>query len=368
MAVDPGATPATPAGPRPATPPDALTTTPAATPPDALTTTPAATPPDATADAPNDAAPPPSTGPGGSTSPESSGSRRERVGVLFGRLVEAVRHGDDGMVEEAVLSLSQRSRWLAPLALVVGGLAMLFQGVKTLFVNWRLTLVQILPAMWIWVVMVDIKAHVLHGKGFHVFKNPLVEVGVITAIALITAASFYLNAVFAFAIAGKGTPEIRPAFALARVHSRTILTWGIGVGVLTGFSAIVVDRWGQFWFAFSLGVMAGVLMFTYVALPSRLLGLRTSQSRRDKLSAAAVGGAVGAVICSPPYALGRVALIMIGSHKFRVLAIVLLIIAIILQTGATSAVKAVKMSAKIVAGTAPEEAEAEVFGEPATVD
>ena len=40
----------------------------------------------------------------------------------------------------------------------------------------------------------------------------------------------------------------------------------------------------------------------------------------------------------------------------------LLIIAVILQTGATSAVKAVKMSAKIVAGSTPEEADAEVFG------
>ena len=288
-------------------------------------------------------------------------SRRERVGVLFVRLVEAVRQGDDDMVESAVLALSSRSRWLAPLALAVGGLAMLFQGVKTLFINWRLTLIQILPAMWIWVVMVDIKAHVLHGKGFHVFKYPSVEVGVIAAITVITAASFYLNAVFAFAIARKGTPEIRPAFSLARAHLRTILAWGIGVGVLTGFSAIVVDRWGQFWFAFSLGIMAGVLMFAYVAIPSRLLGLRTEQSRRDKISAAAVGGAIGAVICSPPYALGRVALIMIGSHTLRYLAILLLVIAIILQTGATSAVKAVKMSAKIVAGSTPEEADAEVF-------
>jgi hypothetical protein len=291
-------------------------------------------------------------------------SRREQVRVLFRRLVHAIRTGDDDTVEAAVLALSRRSRWLAPLALLVGGLAMLFQGVRTLFINWRLTLIQILPAMWIWVVMVDLKAHVLHGKGFHVFKNPFVEVAVIALVALVTAASFYLNAVFAFAIARKGTPEIRPAFALAAVHRKTILTWGLGVGVLVGFSAFVVDRWGQFWFAFSLGIMAGVLMFAYVAIPSRLLGLRTEQSRRDKLSAAAVGGAIGAVICSPPYALGRIALIMIGSHTFRYLAILLLIIAVILQTGATSAVKAVKMSAKIVAGSTPEEAEADVFGEP----
>lgn len=290
------------------------------------------------------------------------GTRRHQVRVLFENLVEAIRHGDDAMVEQAVLALSRRSRWLAPLALLVGGFAMLFQGLKTLFTNLRLTLVQILPAMWIWVAMVDLKAHVLHGRGFREWKHVWVEVVVILVIAAVTAVSFFLNAVFAFAISTKGKPEIRPAFAMARTHRRDILTSGFAVGVLLGFSVIVVDRWGQFWFAFSLGIMCGVLMLAYVALPSRLLGLRSEQSRRDKLSAAAVGGAIGAVICSPPYALGRIAILMLGSHTFRYLAVLLLIIAVILQTGATSAVKAVKMSSKIVAGLQPEEAGAEAFG------
>jgi hypothetical protein len=319
------------------------------------------TPTDTSPGAPSDT--PPDASSEGTDAPSS---RRDRVGVLVRRLVAAVRAGDDDMVESAVLALSRRSRWLAPLALLVGGFAMLFQGLRTLFINWRLTLIQILPAMWIWAVMMDLKAHVLHGKGFHIFRNPAVAAGVIAVIAVITAASFYLNAVFAFAIARKGPPQIGPGHALARQHLRTIVSWGLTIGVLTGFSAIVVDRWGQFWFAFSLGIMAGVLMFTYVAIPSRLLGLQPTLSRRDKLSAAAVGGAIGAIICSPPYMLGRAALLLIGSHRFFYLAIILLALAVILQTGATSAVKAVKMSAKIVAGTTPEAADAEVYGEPAT--
>lgn len=168
-----------------------------------------------------------------------------------------------------------------------------------------------------------------------------------------------------FAISVKGTPQIGPTFATAGAHRRDTLASGFVIGVLLGFRTLVVDRWGQFWFAFSMGIMCGVLMFAYVAVPARLLGLRTEQSRRDKLSAAAVGGAVGAavgaVICSPPYALGRITILMIGAHAFRYLAVVLLIIAIILQTGATSAVKAVKLSAKIVAGLEPEEADEELF-------
>jgi hypothetical protein len=74
-----------------------------------------------------------------------------------------------------------------------------------LFTNWRLTLIQVLPAMWIWAAIFDLKAHVLHGRTFHVLTGPVV-IPLMLAVALITAASFYLNAVFAYAIAGPGPP------------------------------------------------------------------------------------------------------------------------------------------------------------------
>lgn len=276
-------------------------------------------------------------------------SRREAVGALIGRLVTAIRNGDEQMVESAVLALSQRSRWLAPLAMVVGAFAMLFQGVKLLFTNWRLTLVQILPAMWIWCAMLDLKAHVLHGKEFHILRGPWL-IPVVLAVAAITAGSFFLNAVFAFAIAKPGAPEIRPAFAKARTHLRTIFAWGFGVGLALGFATVVADRWGLGWFGLSLGIVVAVMMLAYVSVPARLVGVKSERSSRDKLAATAIGGAIGAMVCSPPYVLGRVALLMLGSHTFRYLAIILLAVAIVLQTGATSAVKAIKMSAKLVTG------------------
>ena len=108
--------------------------------------------------------------------------------ALLERLVVAIRAGDDAMVESAVLALSKRSRWLAPLGMLVGAFVMLFQGVKLLFSNWRLTLVQILPAMWIWAAMIDLKAHVFHGKSFHVLRGPLL-IPIILVIASITAAA-----------------------------------------------------------------------------------------------------------------------------------------------------------------------------------
>src|SRR6202034_4731268 len=117
--------------------------------------------------------------------------------------------------QQAVFQLSQRKRWLAPLALIVGAFIMLFQGVRLLYTNWRLAVLQIIPAMWIWVAMLDIKLHVLHGKQFHVIRGPLLIPCVVGVVAL-TAASFYLNGVFAFAISVPGPPEIRPPFSPAQ--------------------------------------------------------------------------------------------------------------------------------------------------------
>ena len=109
-----------------------------------------------------------------------------------------------------VLGLSRYRSWLAPLAFVAGAFVMLFDGVKLLFTNWRLTLVQVLPAMWIWAAMYDLKGHWLHGKTFHVVTGPAVVIPVVLGIAAITAAGFYLNAVFAYAIIQPGRRRSGP--------------------------------------------------------------------------------------------------------------------------------------------------------------
>ena len=146
-------------------------------------------------------------------------------GTLSARLrryVRAVREGDEKMVEDTVLRLSQSHRWLAPLAFVVGGFAMLFTGLKLLFSNWRLTLIQVLPAMWIWLVTYDLKVHVLHGKTFHVLRGPIL-LPILVVIAGITAASFFLNAVFGFAIVQPGIPKVVPKVRPAVEQARKIL-------------------------------------------------------------------------------------------------------------------------------------------------
>ena len=279
-----------------------------------------------------------------------------------GALIRTLRDGNDAMVEAAVVQLSRRRRIFAPLALAVGAVAMLFHGLRLLLSNWRLTLIQVLPAMWIWATMLDLKVHVLHGAAFREWRGPVL-IAVLAGIVVITMASFFLNAVFAFAIARPGPPQIRPAFATARSHAGVVLAWGMGVGLLLGFSTVVVVRWGLWWFALSLSIVLGIMMVCYVAVPARLIGVKTTRSRRDKVTAAAVGGALGAVVCTPPYLLGRVGIWLLGSHTLFFLGIILLAVGGVLEAGTEGAVKAVKVSAKLVTGHRPDE---EQMPEPAS--
>jgi hypothetical protein len=263
------------------------------------------------------------------------------------RLVRAIQEEDEAMVEQ-IVRLSQSRRLFAPLALTVGAFAMLVDGLKLLVTNWRLTLVQILPAMWIWLAMFDLKARVLHDRSFPALRGAiLIPIGL--AIVGITVACFFLNAVFAFAITRPPPPKIRPAYLMARLHMTPIALWGAGVGVLLAVATTVGPRWGKPWFALSLGIVIGVMMLCYVAVPSRLIGIKPTGSRRDKLTASALGAALGATVCTPPYLLGRLGILMLGSKLLLIPGIVLLALGFTLQAGATGAVRAIKMSVTLAA-------------------
>jgi hypothetical protein len=66
-----------------------------------------------------------------------------------------------------------------------------------------------------------------------------------------------------------------------------------------------------------------------------------------------VGGSLGVLICTPPYVIGRIGILLLGSHVLFALGVVLLVVGLTLQAGATGAVKAIKMSAKLAAGDVP---------------
>jgi hypothetical protein len=279
-----------------------------------------------------------------------------RLGSLGSRirsLVSAIQSNDEDRIEQAILGLSRRRREFAPLAFAVGAFVLLFNGLRLIVTNWRLMLVQILPAMWIWLAMFDLKIHVLHGKSFHVLRGwILIPIGLV--IVSLTVVSFLLNAVFAFAIAQpERPPQVRPAFAAARRHAAPVVASGVVVGLALAFATTVVTRWGHPWFGIVLSVVVGIMMVSYVALPSRLIGAKQTGSRRDKLTTSAVAGALGATVCTPPYLLGRIGLLMLGSKVLFIPGIFLLAVGVTLQASATGAVRAIKLSVSLGGGRRP---------------
>ena len=245
------------------------------------------------------------------------------------------------------------------LALAVGAFVMLFSGLRLLVTNWRLMLVEALPAMWIWAATLDLKAHVLHGKEFTIIRGPVVLV-LFAAVVLITIAAFYLNAVFAFAISQPGPPDLRAGFSQARKHVRAVTGWGTGVGLALAVATMLAPRWGLGWFTLLLGIVLAIMMVCYIAVPARIVGMRAAKSaktapggRGAKLAGTAVTGLFGAIVCTPPYAIARGGILLLDSALFP-LGIALLIIGLMLEAGATGAVKAIKVSAKLLADQSPQ--------------
>ena len=69
--------------------------------------------------------------------PEPTRGRSARLGARVVALVRAIRDTDDKAIEEAVMRLARSRRIFAPLALAVGAVILLLDGVRLLLSNWR---------------------------------------------------------------------------------------------------------------------------------------------------------------------------------------------------------------------------------------
>jgi hypothetical protein len=98
-------------------------------------------------------------------------------------------------------------------------------------------------------------------------------------------------------------------------------------------------------------------MVSYIAVPARMIGVSTKASRRDKLTTSLVSGVLSATVCTPPYLLGRLGILMLGSDILLIPGILALVVGATLQLGATGAVSAIKMGATLA--TSPSVGDAE---------
>jgi hypothetical protein len=275
---------------------------------------------------------------------------------MIGRLrawARAIDRADEAWIATTVNDLARSRPFLAPLALVVGGITMLVAGLRILLSNWRLTLIQVPPAMWVWLAMYDLRLHVLHGNSLPDLRGPVV-IPLSLAVIACTIGAYFLNAVFAFAIAQEGEPSVGRAWREARGRMAAIAAWGGGIGLALAISTLVISRSGdETLFVLSLGIVVGLMMVTYIAVPARMIGVPRggeAGSRRDRFSVSAISTVLGLLVSAPPYLLGRIGLLMLGSPILLVPGIVVFAAGVILQAGATGAVKAIKVSARLTAG------------------
>jgi hypothetical protein len=277
-------------------------------------------------------------------------ARTSHTSAMWNRLVTAARavaDADPAAIESAARTLGASRRYLAPLAWAAGALVLLVRGIKLLLLNWRLTLIELVPAAWLWLVMWDLKQHALRGAAFRdLTVASIVLVGALAVAASI--ASFWCNTVFAFAISNPH-PRIRPAVRQTRPYMRRLVAAGAALGVVLTLSAFVLPRIGPTWlFVLVIGALYALMLISFVAVPARIIGVKKQKlPPREALGRLTLGGALSAVAMMPGFALDRLGLLLIGVRGFHIVGFVLLSIGTALYAAGMSSVRAVKLSMKL---------------------
>ena len=208
-------------------------------------------------------------GPGGATSAGTPALETSRWQALV-RAAGAVRSTDPAQVETALKDLGGRRRWLTPLVYAAGTVAVVFDGVLVLLRNWRLTLLQLAPALWIWIMTWNMKHHFVSKPTFSTNEVIPIAIGVLLAAQV----AYWCNATFAYTMAQDGTGDISAAFADARRHWRLVG----GLALLTGAAQaciwLLMPRLKTDWLWLALLVMFVVQIYLFIAIPCWLLGVR----------------------------------------------------------------------------------------------
>jgi hypothetical protein len=274
---------------------------------------------------------------------------RQAAWRLLAELVRAVSSADPDAIDAAAAQLGRSRRYLAPLGWAAGTIGLMLGGVKLLIVNWRLSLLELVPALCIWLTTWDLKQHFLYGTPFQQL-NGLVLALLWVAVVLLTILSLACNTVFAFAI-DEPPPRIIPAARQARAVSGGILGWGVALGGALAFAVVIVPRVAGLWlYGMILSAVLAVMMTAFVAVPARLIGLRRTHPRtlRQRIGGYAVGGVLSAVAVAPGYIVSRLGLIFLGFSGWRLVGFVLLTSGTALFAGGLSAARAVKLGSKLV--------------------
>jgi hypothetical protein len=233
------------------------------------------------------------------------------------------------------------------LALVTGTLLLMLRGVLLLVANWRLILLELIPAVWLAVMLWDLRYHVVAGHALVVPTGGWTAVAVAVIFAA-TAGSYWCNVAFAFAAVGDGT-GVRAATRAANANLGPILSTAAVVAAAHSWVSLRGASIGIGTFGVGLAVVVAINMYLYTALPAQIVGLsRTRRSVRQRVERGVLAATVGALAAAPGFLLSRLGQLLLAFTATRPIGIVVLAVAVLLQVAGVSSSRAVAMSSQLV--------------------
>lgn len=264
------------------------------------------------------------------------------------RLLDTGRDADPQAVADGVRRVIGRRRWLLPLVVVGQTLDALVAGVLLLLRNWKLLLVELVPAIWLGALTWDWRARVTG-------RLPLAEVhgaaavGVAVLVMAATYAAYWCNALFAFTATRPPPVDLRAAARSARAARRTIATWALLAGAAHALVAVFVTRTNLPLYSIALGAVVLVQMYGLVALPVALVAPTAARHRRtlrERAAAMVLTGAVSGVASAPGFLLNRLGLVFFAVGV-PWLGMIVLVPAVLIQAAGAASARAVQLAARV---------------------
>jgi hypothetical protein len=214
----------------------------------------------------------------------------------------AVRSTDPASVESALKDLGGKRRWLAPLVFAAGTVAVVFDGVLLLLHNWRLTLLQLLPAVWISVMTWNMKNHLVSKPTI----STTLSIAVAVAVLLAAQVAYWCNATFAFTLTHEDRGDLRSAFREARGHVPLIGGLALLTGGVQACIWLLMPHLNTSWLWLALLLMFFVQIYLFVAIPCWLVGVRKTGTRRERTTQSVTTGVLSGVASMPGFLLNRI--------------------------------------------------------------
>lgn len=226
-------------------------------------------------------------------------------------------------------------------------LVLVVRGLKLLVSNYRLLLLELVPAAWVWVTMWDLHRQEIRNVPLHgaSLVQVLVAVGVATVAGV---AALWCNSVFGIAITHQ-PPEVNRAIRQTRPFRGKVVAAGILMGGLVTLGFAVIPRLKPEWVYYGfLGGMYGIMLTALVVLPAWVIGItRTHFGPLQTVQRWVTGWALSAVAMTPGFVVAHAGGRLIDVRGLEWLGYVMITLGAVLYAAGLSSVKAVTLSMKL---------------------